>query len=82
MCKVHGCQQAHSKHYCKSCGDKNSDHFSSKCNYIIAYHGTDLQTARLIQNGGFKPSSKGRMGSGVYLAVKFKIAKKVAELRV
>eukprot|EP01046_Picozoa_sp_COSAG06_P068993 COSAG06_NODE_18607_length_877_cov_2.715938_2_plen_180_part_01 len=30
-CKVPGCKEAHSKHYCKVCGDNDSDHFAKDC---------------------------------------------------
>ena len=30
-CKVQGCTEDHSKHYCKWCKDADSDHFSSNC---------------------------------------------------
>lgn len=30
-CKVPGCSEQHSAHYCKNCKNANSDHFSSAC---------------------------------------------------
>jgi len=30
-CRVQGCTEAHSQHYCKSCKKWDSDHFTSKC---------------------------------------------------
>ena len=30
-CRVDGCSEKHDKHFCKGCGDKDSDHRSSAC---------------------------------------------------
>lgn len=38
---------------------------------MTAYHGTDHISAESIKRNGFKPSSTGRLGPGVYFATDY-----------
>lgn len=81
-CKVNGCKEKHTHHYCRVCSDTDSSHFSRQCpKGTFVYHGTKKEYADLIVKDGFKASAKGRIGPGVYFTLSFGEAKKIAEYR-
>lgn len=67
MCKVPGCKEKHTKHYCRICSSGDSDHFSSVCpEGADMYHGTRVNFVSPICEQGLKPSETGCLGPGVY----------------
>mmetsp|Transcript_21659 Transcript_21659/g.34744 ORF Transcript_21659/g.34744 Transcript_21659/m.34744 type:complete len:183 (-) Transcript_21659:474-1022(-) len=73
-CKLrkNGCTEHHDRHYCRVCGDRNASHFAKDCPHgILLYHGTPIDCLVSISKCGgspLRPSTKGRLGAGVYLA--------------
>ena len=45
-----------------------------KNNNILLFHGTDIDSAVGILEGGFKPSTEGKFGPGVYLTASSNVA--------
>lgn len=66
----------HGAYCCAACMNGGGSHgrrcdkviFSDSATTFVAYHGTSLENARKIQSEGFKPSTDGRLGPGVYVA--------------
>lgn len=46
MCRVAGCKDNHSVHYCKVCQQSDVDHFSSQCKQAFSYNGGYKQRCR------------------------------------
>ena len=70
-CKVLGCDENHSKHYCRLCENNDSDHFARKCpKGVLLYHGTKVDCLSSISKTGLRASVWGRIGKGVYFANK------------
>ncbi|CDW86720.1 interferon-inducible protein gig2 [Stylonychia lemnae] len=68
-CKANGCDQTHSKHYCKLCEDKNSNHLARNCpDAITLYHGTPFDNIKSIIDNGLRASTGGCLGQGIYFA--------------
>ena len=67
-CRLVGCREDHTEHYCRLCQQKPSDHFSRDClKGTVLYHGTNIDVIKPIALKGFKESGYGRLGPGVYL---------------
>ena len=78
--KGDGCLALHSRHYCRLCEDKNSNHLSRNCpKGIILYHGTTVDAALSIIKEGFKYSTDGCWGPGIYFVNDEREAKKIAK---
>ncbi|CEM31362.1 unnamed protein product [Vitrella brassicaformis CCMP3155] len=69
QCRVKGCKKAH-KHYCRLCGDKDSDHWATECpKGITLYHQTSAASAQAIASGRkMMRGSTGIVGGGIYFA--------------
>ena len=72
MCKVDGCNETHSKHFCTLCKKDDVTHFAMNCSEgIDLWHGTRMTNLIDISlNKGLKASNDGRLGKGVYFANK------------
>ena len=78
-CKVNRCSEKHKSHYCRLCGCKNAKHFSQDCpKGRRLYHGTRLSSIKGISSEGLQPSTKGRLGPGIYFAESFNDAKEIS----
>lgn len=52
VCKVKGCSENHSSHFCKFCKNNDSDHFSSSCSFKNSLKTQDsLNTSSKKQKG-------------------------------
>ena len=81
-CRVRECHENHSRHFCRVCKEKDTDHFSSKCpNAKTLYHGTHSGALEPIKQNGLIGSGGGRLGPGVYFVEKFEEAKKISRNR-
>ena len=82
MCKVDGCNETHSKHFCTLCKKNDVTHFAMNCPEGIGlWHGTRITNLSGISlNKGLKASNDGRLGKGVYFANK-KVATAVSRYR-
>ncbi|CEM31392.1 unnamed protein product [Vitrella brassicaformis CCMP3155] len=69
QCRVPGCKKAHN-HYCRLCGDKDSDHWASECpKGITLYHQTSIAAGQAIASGrNMQPGTGGLVGGGIYFA--------------
>lgn len=82
-CRVPGCPFDHAVHQCWKCKSADADHRSAHCKHVSAgvsaatkycrgrrlkmYHGTDPAAATAICQQGFRRSSDGMLGAGVYV---------------
>ncbi|CEM31301.1 unnamed protein product [Vitrella brassicaformis CCMP3155] len=71
-CRVPGCKTKHRRHYCRLCGDEDSDHWASECTHpgsFTLYHQTDLPSGQAIASGrNMKRGTGGIVGGGIYFA--------------
>ncbi|CDW87186.1 interferon-inducible protein gig2 [Stylonychia lemnae] len=68
-CGIKECKVEHWSHYCNVCDKGNSDHLPKDCPQGISiYHGTKVSNISSIIDNGLRPSTHGRIGSGIYFA--------------
>lgn len=68
-CRAIACAENHQSHYCRFCHERDATHLSSHCptqNYV--YHATSADNLASILTTGFRASTDGRLGPGVYFA--------------
>ena len=81
-CKVRGCPETHSTHYCRLCEEDDTTHFSRDCpTGRILYHGTRLSNIQGVAKAGLKASTDGRLGAGVYFTESFEVASSISNYR-
>ena len=73
MCRVSGCNENHTRHYCKICRNDDVSHFAKDCpEGVVLWHGTRITSLSSISlNNGLTASGPDcRLGQGVYFAGK------------
>ena len=81
-CKAPGCTENHLRHHCIFCGNDDADHRSNECSKrheAVVFHGTTFEYAQLIKKNGWKESTRGALGPGVYFTSNEEAVKKIAQ---